>query len=136
MGMNLRIGSAVAALAMALTLGHTNLAFADSEMSLTQDSNYSGFDDSSSAASDDIYAVLSPAARPGGPGGPPPGGGGYYGPGHGGHRPYRGVQCRSINRRGIVFYGQGRNMLEARDNALWNCQRSSRQCWLDGCQQL
>ncbi len=58
-------------------------------------------------------------------------------------RPYRprpprarGVQCRAVNARGVVFYGRGPNMPSARDAALDRCYQVSRRCYMDGCQPL
>lgn len=48
----------------------------------------------------------------------------------------RGVQCRAVNARGVVFYGRGPNMPMARDAALDRCYQVSRRCYMDGCQPL
>lgn len=150
MSKKLAFQSAIAALAMALTLGHATLGFAADQNTAFVDPVYAGYEESAEGQeSDDIYAVLNPEARHGGPhpGGPPPGGGGGYGPppgggygpGGGGYGPPpgrgwgRGVQCKAVNARGVPFYGQGRNVPEARDAALWKCERRSRRCFMDGC---
>lgn len=59
-----------------------------------------------------------------------------YRPGRPRPRPSRGVQCRAYNERGIVFYGQGRNVPEARDAALSRCYRVSYNCSMAGCEVL
>lgn len=154
----LRLKTSIAAIAAALSFTMTAPAYADDSADFQfNDASYDTGSDSQE--SDDIYAVLNPSAdrqaTPWGPGRggghgpghggghgpgypPPPGhGGGGWGPGHGGgggH--YRGVQCRAVNRRGIAFYGQGRNMPEARDAAMRRCYNVSRSCYMDGCQPL
>lgn len=115
---------------------------------------------------DDIYADFSMTSdvvyRPGGPGGPDrpggpghpggPGGGPGWGPGPGhppgpppppppggpgwGPGPRRGVECSAYNRRGQWFYGRARDMRRAQDEALNQCYRYSRQCFLDRCRPL
>ena len=150
MKLTLRIGTAAIAIAAAFSFMTSSESFAQEAVNtMSQDQSLDAAQAQLNGEnSDDIYADLSqteaygpggprgpggpggPGHGPGGPGGPPPGGG--WGPGHGGGWG-RGVQCRAVNRRGMVFYGQGRNMPEARDEAMWNCQRVSRQCWMDGC---
>lgn len=60
----------------------------------------------------------------------------YYRPGRPSRPGYRGVQCKAVNRRGVAFYGRGRNMPEARDAALRSCYQVSRSCWMDGCRSI
>lgn len=142
----LRLTTTLATIAAAVSFTFAAPAFADDDSAnMSADLSYDQYDENARAeesAGDDIYATLNPSAYPGGPGYPPggpgyPPGGGGYGPGHGGGGHWgRGVQCRAVNRRGIVFYGQGRNMPQARDNALRSCYQVSRSCWMDGCQPL
>ncbi len=159
--MTMKIGTTAVAIAAAFSITAASKSFAQdaSASAYNGDANYQreaqDFDAASQMATDDIYADIidvtgrGPGGWPGGPppgggwgpghgggpgGGPPPGGG--WGPGHGGGGWSRGVQCRAINMRGMAFYGQGRNMPEARDAAMWNCQRVSRRCEMDGCQPL
>lgn len=169
--MNLKLSSALAALAMAFTLTHANSAHAFDQNAMTDlqateldaefDAQFDGqfdaraFDVSNilQPASDDMYADLSLEARgpggpggghgpgrpggggPGRPGGPGPGGPGWGpGPGHGPGGPgWRRIECRAVNARGYAFYGEGRDMREAQNNALDRCYRSSRRCSIDRC---
>lgn len=119
-----KFGTTALVLTAAFSITSASTSFADGQSAaVAQDAQ--NFDGSQQAASEDIYAdfVDVNASGPGGPGG---GGGGWS----------RGVQCRAVNWRGMAFYGQGRNMPEARDQAMWNCRRVSSRCEMDGCQPL
>lgn len=159
MKLTLKVGTAALALAAAFSFMTSSTSFAQQAANtMSQDQSLDAAQAQlNGTALDDMYADLSQTEAfgpggprgpggpppgggwgpggPGGPGGPPPGGG--WGPPPGGGGGWgRGVQCRAVNRRGMAFYGQGRNMPEARDQALWNCQRVSLQCWMDGCNPL
>lgn len=161
----LRLGTSIAAIAAAFSLTMSAPAFAhenenedyesyeDSSHQQESDDIYAVLTPTHERAPDRVARPHSPG-RPGGhhgPGYPPPPPGygpgyppGYgpdypppgWGPGHGAGRHHRGVQCRAVNRRGIAFYGQGRNMPEARDSAMRRCYNVSRTCYMDGCQPL
>lgn len=142
MKLTLKVGTAALALAAAFSFMTSSTSFAQQAANtMSQDQSLDAAQAQlNGTALDDMYADLSQTEAfgpggPRGPGGPPPGGG--WGPPPGGGGGWgRGVQCRAVNRRGMAFYGQGRNMPEARDQALWNCQRVSLQCWMDGCNPL